>query len=293
MRIQEWHSTTDCFYNIGMTKAQYQVVILFKHGLYEPYIELAQQGQDRSFLQGPRDPQIKVIHFYGVPGGRVIQSIDQKHEFLRSKNRITNLIQQALDWTISLPFMFWVPRVEKSNKLKLSDDEFQCKVIDTLQTLRWKQLAIYRYVIANFNFDYIYETNASSYVDFVNLMSQVKEFNSSPLYAGNMPTNKFVSGANRFYDRNALQIMLRNRFWWSPSILEDVAIGKLMKRFAVPFVATNSISISSVEELEKISDEVLLHNYHFRVKSYLMGRRSDAQIMHALKLRFSKIRKRA
>jgi hypothetical protein len=273
-----------------MPNSRFQVIVLIKHGLYEPFIELAQQGQGSTFLQRPIDPRIKVIHFYGIPGGRVIQQLDRLHEFLRFKNRLTNIILQMFDYVISLPFLFWVPKVVKSNELSFEDDEFQCKVIDTLLTLRWKQLAVYKYVLANFKFDYVYDTNVSSYLDFENLLLQVQEFSVTPLYAGNLPLNTFVSGANRFYDEGALRTILQNKYRWSPSILEDVAIGRLMNRCSITPVTTNSLSITSIEELNKLPDEIIIDNYHFRVKSYSAGRRNDAVIMQALKFRFSKIR---
>jgi hypothetical protein len=273
-----------------MSKSHPKVIILIKHGLYLPYIELAQNGQGSTFLNDPRKSEIRVIHFYGIPGGKTVQFLDRTHEYFRWKNRFTKILLRMLDWVISAPFMLWIPKVEKSMELHLSDEEVQCSVIDTIQTLRWKQLAVYRHILSNYEFDYVYETNASSFIDFTNLLAQVVKFDTSPLYAGNLPTKKFVSGANRFFDRRALEILIRNRHRWSPALLEDVAIGRVMQRSSVSPIVTSSISIASLEELQVLPDAMIVNHYHFRVKSYLAGQRSDAMIMQAIRSRFLKIR---
>ena len=274
-----------------MNLQKYKVIVLVKHGLYQPYIELAKQGQGLSILKEYIEPEILVIHYYGKPGGPLLQKIDQFHEFLRWKSRFTNILLQALDFVICAPMLFWIPKVSKSTTLGLPNQEFSCHVIDMLLTLRWKQLSIYKYINSNYSFDYVYDTNSSSYIDFKNLLRQAKEFTASPLYAGSTPTPKFVSGSNRFFDRKALEIILKKRAFWSPSLLEDVAIGELMLRNSISITQTPTIEIPSIEALNALAAEVLEINYHFRVKSVHGGLRLDPVIMQALLARFHELRK--
>ena len=166
-----------------MDLQKYKVIVLVKHALYQPYIELAKQGQGLSILKEYIEPEILVIHYYGKPGGPLLQKIDQVHEFLRWKSRFANILLQALDFVICAPFLFWIPKVSKSTTLGLPNQEFSCHVVDMLLTLRWKQLSIYNYINSNYSFDYVYDTNSSSYIDFKNLLHQAKEFTASPLYA--------------------------------------------------------------------------------------------------------------
>ncbi len=113
---------------------------------------------------------------------------------------------------------------------------------------------------------------------------------NSPLYAGNVLSGKFVSGANRFFDRGALKLLIRRRILWNPIHLEDVAIGSFMHKQGVPITECSSISLSSLRDLEVISNTKLISEHHFRTKSYAHGKRLDAEIMKSLHERITKLR---
>jgi hypothetical protein len=244
------------------------------------------------FLSQDIPSGIKVIHYYGIPGKKIVQFLDAKHEEIRWKSRFANILLQILDFIVTLPFLLWVPKTTKESNLSPYWDEYQCHVLDTLLTLRWKQLSIYKFILKNFEFDYIYETNASSYIDIPNLLKETKLLNASPLYAGNVPAKTFVSGANRFFDRAALNLLVVRRVHWSATKLEDVAIGNLMRKHSIPIIKSSSLTLSSTNELRAISDARIESEYHFRTKSYVEGKRADSDIMKLLQERFKLIRAR-
>jgi hypothetical protein len=186
--------------------------------------------------------------------------------------------------------MFYIPKVAPSKILNLPDQEFQCRVPDTLPTLRWKQLAIYKYILENYDFDFVFDTNESSYIDFKNLQSQVLKFNGDSVYAGNIPFGSFVSGANRFFNRKTLSLLVQKRAYWNPGYLEDLAIGKVMSRLGIAITVTESKTIAHPDELVEIGVEVLEKNYHFRTKCLVDGIRLDALTMHGLHEKFRKLR---
>lgn len=273
-----------------MESNRHKVLILIKHGLYEPFIDLAINGQGKSFLLNDHGPEIRVIHYYGIPVGSLVQKIGSYHEKIRWTNRWTNLMLRIIDHSFLSVFLFWIPRVEKSCHLGLNDDEYQCRVLDMLPMLRWKQLAIYKYVLENYDFEYILDTNESSYIDYKNLLREVAKFNQSPLYAGNVPAGNFISGANRFFDRRALEILVKRKMYWNPAYLEDVAIGRLMSRFKIPIVTTKSVSILRPEDLEQVSNSTIINNYHFRAKCVDSNGRRDHVTMIGLQKRFQLLR---
>lgn len=261
-------------------------MILVKHGLYPEFISLAREGQGSTWLNEIRPSNVKLIHYYGVPGGKWIQFLDRLHEKLRWKSRTAHYLLRFSMQLLSLPFLWMIPRTSPALHLGLQDDEIQCHVIDTLFTLRWKQLAIYKFVSNNYDFRYIYDTNASSYVDVTNLLSQISKFSDSPLYAGNVPLKGFISGANRFFDDFSIQLILKNKVRWNPALLEDVALGKLMKSLGVKMTELDSVVVSTIEETNAIEETMFETNFHFRTKSVLGNQRSDALLMRVIQDRF-------
>ena len=269
-----------------MTQEKYDVVILVKHGLYPEFISLAREGQGSTWLNEIRPSNVKLIHYYGVPGGKWIQFLDRLHEKLRWQSRTAHYLLRFSMQLLSLPFLWMIPKTSPALHLGLQDDEIQCHVIDTLFTLRWKQLAIYKFVSNNYDFRYIYDTNASSYVDVTNLLSQISKFSDSPLYAGNVPLKGFISGANRFFDDFSIQLILKNKVRWNPALLEDVALGKLMKSLGVKMTELDSVVVSTIEETNAIEETMFETNFHFRTKSVLGNQRSDALLMRIIQDRF-------
>jgi hypothetical protein len=269
-----------------VTQEKYDVVILVKHGLYPEFISLAREGQGSTWLNEIRPSNVKLIHYYGVPGGKWIQFLDRLHEKLRWQSRTAHYLLRFSMQLLSLPFLWMIPRTSPALHLGLEDDEIQCHVIDTLFTLRWKQLAIYKFVSSNYDFRYIYDTNASSYVDVTNLLSQISKFSDSPLYAGNVPLKGFISGANRIFDAFSIQLILKNKVRWNPALLEDVALGKLMKSLGVKMTELDSVVVSTIEETNAIEETMFETNFHFRTKSVLGNQRSDALLMRIIQDRF-------
>jgi hypothetical protein len=272
-------------------RENYELIILIKHGLYPEFIKLAKDAQATTWLMNDKPLGIKVIHYYGIPGGRLIRFIDELHEKLRWHSRISHYVIRFLMQLVSVPFLRFIPSTHPENRLGATDQEIQCNVIDTIFTLRWKQLAIYSHILNRYDFQYIYDTNASSYLDLTNLFAQIKLFSNTPLYAGNIPAKGFISGANRFFDKQAVTLIVKHRNHWNPALLEDVALGKLMKSLNVEMTELNSTSLTSEAAVSRLTDIDLLQNFHFRTKSYRGAIRNDARIMRLIHERYQNLRR--
>jgi hypothetical protein len=273
-------------------REKYDVVILVKHALYPEFIDLAREGQGSTWLTEIRPGNIKLIHYYGVPGGKLIQFLDRAHERLRWQSRTSRYSIRLVMQFLTIPFLWIIPKTTPASSLGLQDDEIQCHVIDTIFTLRWKQLAIYKLVLSKYEFKYIYDTNASSYIDATNLLGQISSFKESPVYAGNVPSNGFVSGANRFFDDISIQLILKNKIFWNPAILEDVALGKLMKSLNVKITELDSVAVSTIDDINALDEAIFETNHHFRTKSWLGNQRGDAVLMRIIHHRFRRHRNR-
>ena len=268
-----------------MTKEKYRLIIIVKHCLMEPWLEIVQNGQCKTWLTLEMPVTgIKIIHFYGIPGGKILQTLDKFHEKLRWRNGYSSLLIHLIDKILFAPILFWIPKVAKSNLLSTSQLELQCRVIDTYSTLRWKQLAVYRFVKDNYDFDFLYETNTSSYVIPHKILELIDEESDDIIYAGNIPfpDANFVSGANRLVSAKALNLMLKKRRLWNTAFLEDVAIGKLFSKLGISIQELPSLSVTNKSDVMNLSIESIRKNYHFRLKSYESDRRIDSELMSLL-----------
>lgn len=250
----------------------------------EPWLEITREGQCKTWLtlEIP-EKDVKIIHYYGIPGGRKIQELDKFHERLRF-NKYFSTIVYLIDKLIFFPLLFWIPRVAKSDLLSTNNLEIQCRVIDTLQTLRWKQLAAYRFIQDNFEFDFLYETNSSSYIIPRKILDIADGMPAGLIYAGNLPYPgaNFASGANRLMSTKALNLILNKRHLWDTGFLEDVAIGKFFSKFGIAIQELPSVSLASKFEVLNLSRERIEKNYHFRLKSFENGKRIDSELMSLL-----------
>jgi len=266
------------------SKESYEVIIIVKHGLYRPWIDIVRKGQDASWLAIDLPPEVKVIHFYGKPVKRIGLILDRFHERLRGRNKALNYFLKLLDSIIAWPLKRWVPTTQVAKQLGLKHEEIQCNVKDIYFALKWKQIAIYKYLFDNYDFRYLYETNGSSYVIVNNLLQFSKSLPSNMVYAGfhTWEGAKFISGASRITSRDVIEKIFESRASWDASLLEDVAIGKLCKELNIPQIAVKSIIIESLNEANKLSVDDVKKSFHFRTKSGNLSKRNDAEIMLAI-----------
>ena len=250
----------------------------------EPWLEILRNGQCKTWLTlDIPATDIKIIHFYGMPRGKILRSLNKFHEKLRW-SQDSSLLIYLIDKILFAPILFWIPKVVESNLLSTSQSELQCRVIDTLATLRWKQLAVYRFVKDNYDFDFLYETNTSSYIIPRKILELIDEESDGIVYAGHLgyPGANFVSGSNRLLSAKALNLLIKKRRLWDTALLEDVAIGKLFSKLGILIQELPSLSLTNESEVMNLSKESIVENYHFRLKSDERGMRIDSKLMNLL-----------
>lgn len=268
------------------TSRRQKLIILVKHGLYEPWIDIAENGQGPTWLTNASRLNIQIVHFYGIPTKGVPALFDKWHEKLRQLPRF-HIALSVIDRILLSPFLLWIPKAKSSSELAVYGDQIKVSIPDTILLLRWKQLSAYRHVLRNYNFDFCYETNVSSYVRIENLIQFVNRLNCDDTYQGNLiGWEKFVSGANRLWSRSVLEKVLANRIHWNPAALEDLAVGRLAKRIDVEARESDSIQLTEESEISTIPEQKMLSTYHFRMKSFRDGKRLDSCLMLKLHNRF-------
>jgi hypothetical protein len=152
---------------------------------------------------------------------------------------------------------------------------------------RWKVVTSLAQALAEPDWDYVYFTTASSYVRVDALLARVGDLPSSGVLAGTRmiegtTQEVFVSGANRIFSRDVAELIVRNRHSYANDVMEDVGVSRLAASQGVSVLSWPSVNLASHAELDATSDQVLLDNHHFRLRSEEAGTRNDVSLMHAL-----------
>jgi hypothetical protein len=274
--------------------AEVKVLCAVVHGLYEPWISILKNGQIPTWLSDDFPKNFSVVHFHGRPVGGFGQEIDRMHEKMRWSGRVPNGILRVIDRILLFPFLTKIPKVSISTALPDHISGIQIEWPDIYATMRWKDLAIIEYFYTQTDSDFLFMTTSSSYIRPFKLIEYCSKFEVSDVYAGSKPypDAEFISGANRLLSRSAAEAVLSSKIFWDPAVIEDVALGDLMRKNGIVYQGYDQINIPSLEYLESVSDEKLESGYHFRVKSGNIKERNDDQIMKRLSERFKQIESR-
>lgn len=132
------------------------------------------------------------------------------------------------------------------------------------------------------NFDIIFRTNSSSYVNIKRIKEFAETLPKEKLYAGWTMVDSedhgglVVSGAGIFLSRDTAQILMEQI---DPSVEreEDIEIGRILRRNGI--VAIDDKSRFDVNE---INDDIPLDRYHYRFKGPHGNRLIDSEYMEIL-----------
>jgi hypothetical protein len=156
------------------------------------------------------------------------------------------------------------------NKIMINVDESYHCGIKTLRAFD---------IIKNFDFDYIFRTNSSSYIDKKLLLDSVKNAPTTNYYSGVLGNNKifdFALGCGYFLSKDLVHLTLEQSTKWDHSMVDDLAIAKLM--------LNNNIFPLNNKRIDLL-DFYDIHNtpmdyFHYRFKS--MDRNLDIQNMYKI-----------
>jgi len=114
--------------------------------------------------------------------------------------------------------------------------------------------------------------------EYVNLIGNQR------IYGGNIPYSgaAFAAGNSRLIDRETLKEVLKSRFFFSLTEIEDKALGKLIKRLKIPLTSIPTIALPDRDSVDSLSISSYENVFHFRVKSGELTNRHDVEIMTAL-----------
>jgi len=171
-----------------------------------------------------------------------------------------------------------------SNRINLTTSE-------DLMSIGVRTLECFEYCLDNFDFDYIYRTNLSSYVNKERLLKFLEGRPSTSFYSavvGHHVGVSYGSGAGYFLSRDLVEEVVSRKEELDTSILDDVAIGKLLNKYFItpaprvdlPCYHTTLQGLISIPEV--VCDE---NDFHFRCKCE-SNRQGDVYAMKEVHKKF-------
>lgn len=133
-----------------------------------------------------------------------------------------------------------------------------------------KTLAAFIYALENFDFDFVYRTNISSYVEIERLFEFGKNLPSGDVYSGPFANHEeitFASGSGYFLSRSLIEKVIESRNDWNHLEIDDVALGQLTSNFqGLKLVPTGRIDFESPKHVYDVSQSDFESVFHYRCK---------------------------
>jgi hypothetical protein len=131
-------------------------------------------------------------------------------------------------------------------------------------------------LIKDLDYDFIYRTNSSSYVDKSILFDKLSKITDDNFYAGvNGVSNgiNFASGAGFVLTKNLVNLILNNKQLFDYELIDDVAVGNLLNKFEVPVHNMRRFDVDETNYIPK-------NYYHYRIKT--LDRNNDVKTMYKI-----------
>jgi len=162
------------------------------------------------------------------------------------------------------------------NKNEIVDRNILLNVTDNFKNCGHKTIKAFE-LIKDFEFDYVFRTNSSSYVDKKMLLEYIKtkpKFNYYSGVIGKYQDIDFASGCGYFISKDLINLVLNEKDKWSHEFIDDVAIAKLLFE--------NNIIPSNNDRFDVLNNiEIPMNFFHYRLKNE--DRNFDIKTMYHIK----------
>ena len=130
-------------------------------------------------------------------------------------------------------------------------------------------------LIKDLEFDYLFRTNSSSYIDKQKLLEFIEDKPTEKYYSGRLGSHDniiFASGSGFFISKDVFQLLLEKSDSWEHSYIDDVLVGKLLKEF--------NISPHDNSRYDVHSRDIPMDYFHYRLKTN--DRKLDVENMYII-----------
>jgi hypothetical protein len=180
-----------------------------------------------------------------------------------------------------------------SLEFSVEGDKIYCPFEENLMNIGHKTIRSLEYLLENVDFDLVYRTNSSSYIDLENMYKYLNCYSLENFYSGYINLDKksnilFCSGSGYFLSRDVVKMVIENKNDWDHSLIDDVSMGKLLKNLGITMTQGRRLDINQIKDSgiffnEKPIENIQIDNsYHFRCKTNDPSREEDCKIMEYL-----------
>jgi hypothetical protein len=131
-------------------------------------------------------------------------------------------------------------------------------------------------LIKDLDYDFIFRTNSSSYIDksiLYDRLSKIKDVNYYAGINGYANNVNFASGSGFVVTKNLVNLILNNKSTFRHDLIDDVAIGELLGRFKIPIYGAERFDVNENARTPK-------NHYHYRIKT--LNRENDVKTMYGI-----------
>ena len=232
----------------------------------DPWKRIEFEGQVPTWRDSP-PKNIKVFRYIG----------STKHSiFWDYINKIWEINQKVRSISKGKIYTFSMNKVlEKNHFLRplidLKNQEIWTRVPDLYSLTGIKTLEAFEASMKNFDFDYIYRTNVSSYIDLDGLNDFLRDKPKASFYAGVIGSYQgisFASGSGYFISRDLVEKVIQKKDSWDHNYIDDVSLGKLLtNEMKIPIQKVERVDLNSeildIMEIKNIEKSI----FHFRCKA--------------------------
>jgi hypothetical protein len=174
------------------------------------------------------------------------------------------------------------------NDLTVNDDRIYLPHPEGFMNIGHKTIMLMEYILKNYDFDYVFKTNTSSYIDLKKLNEYVDNMPLNNLYSGVIGdynngnnTIRFVSGCGVLLSKDMVELYINNKNDVNHNIIEDVAMGDFFNKKNIKYSIGPRIDINFSNE-----NNIPLGHFHYRCKDYERNNRNnDIKRMHLINKR--------
>lgn len=150
-----------------------------------------------------------------------------------------------------------------SNTNRIIGNEIHTTIKESFKNCGYKLIESLK-MIQNMDYDFIFRTNSSSYIDKQMLYNHLLNIKNSIYYAGvngSFQSINFASGSGFVLTKKLVKILLENSQTFNHNLIDDVAVGEMFMKHNIPLNHSDRFDILS--EIENIPNSF----YHYRLKS--------------------------
>jgi hypothetical protein len=132
-------------------------------------------------------------------------------------------------------------------------------------------------LLKDYEYDYIFRTNSSSYIDKQMLKDYLLDKPRNNFYSGiigNYNNILYASGSGFVISKDAVDLVIQKKDRWNHNYIDDVSLGLLLREFNI------LPTLGPRLDIQKVDNETPMDYYHYRIKT--SNRLNDCQYMKSI-----------